>query len=536
MLQIVDLLQKNYARIVLLLVVMVASGLIWLAQSRLADYRYHELQVATESVAAVAPHVSAFIEEKGRLVSVFANEHIEILRSIVNHPADEAVRTLLQKKLLLYFPQSFTFTVANADGVPYYEDFDGFIGELCKADLHTFAESGHYAPYIHPISEGYHFDVMTRFELDGQVHILFVSFLAKMLGDLLATAETTDHTLMLIYPERHNLIEVVASGARDTLHQLSFQMSENEIKRIIVKSPVASTRWQVADLRNPGVLESFRNRLSIESLTIFILFTTIGFALVYRLWKEDLARQLAQNKHRMSETQKSAMVSVIAHEFRTPVTAIAGSLRLLSPDVMGKELNENARQLVEMAARNTVRLQALVDDFLDLQRLESNSLRLDLACVELTHIVRESVRINTMYARQFNVEVKIQPLPDEVYIEADSNRIEQVLTNLLSNAVKYGGSDKQVVIQVVKLDGHCRVEVTDTGPGIPAAFHSQVFETFSMAGPKLNSQHIQSSGLGLSIAKSIIEKHGGKIGFITKEGVGTTFYFELATISGLRKV
>jgi len=243
---------------------------------------------------------------------------------------------------------------------------------------------------------------------------------------------------------------------------------------------------------------------------------------VTRLWREEKQRKLA-------ELHKEELMSVVSHELRTPAANAKSALDLILEGDAG-EISEDVRKYIKMASLSTSRLLHLIKDFLDIQKYESGHLLLNKENTVIDELVTRVVENNKMYSSKFNCEFRlIKPLVHaEVY--CDKYRIEQVLTNLLSNAAKYG-SDKDVIeISVSRIKNSIRVAVTDHGPGIPKHFQSRIFEKFAMAATHSNNSDVESTGLGLSIAKAIITLHAGNIGFESKTGIGSTFYFELPSV------
>jgi len=528
--------KKSYARLTVLLCLIVAIATIWMYRARYLDYRYYQYQISYESANAVSPQVSDFVKETTRLVQLYSDKHQALLRELIDTPEDEKLRDSIDKELRLYFPKMLTYTLADENGEPYWEDFDGLIGDLCQSELQAFASGSPSKPAIHPIHEGYHFDVMTKLTYRGETHILFVSFLANMLGDILRTASTPDHEIMLVLPEKNDLIEVVAGGARDIITDRSdYRLSKDETKRIQVRMPVKNTQWDVVDLIAEDVLKNYEKIIIIESLTIISVFVLTGFTLVFFLWRSDQRRESAELQRAAAQRQKDAMIAMITHEFRTPLTAIHGAIDLLQFTLE----NDYPRslELQQIAARNTNRLQLLVNDFLDLKQLESSEFTLNLNQEELVTIVDESISANSTYADQFNVSIQFDRPLSPIWIVADAYRINQVISNLLSNAIKYGGENQVVDISLHKLEDKARIEIRDHGQGIPGELQANLFKSFSMLTQNKSQQKVKSSGLGLNIAKTIIEKHHGNIDLYSEPGKGTTFFFELplAIANGLAK-
>lgn len=519
------LLKKNYVLFVMLMVLLVGAILVWFGNSRLNEYIEYHHSIAKGAVSGVAVQVASFMQEQNRLVKVFASEHVEEITAIAAKPDNEQLRVQLGEAIQQYFPNHFAFTVADSEGNPYYEDFDGLVSEMCVGDMKGFAAEDHYDPYIHPNPAAYHFDIMAKFENGKKQGVLFISFHADVMGKILNSAQAPGHDVMLIYPKRNNIIEVVAAGARNHLIRDDYRLSDVESSRILEAHDVDGTRWQAIDLQQQNLFSDFRKRMVLESLVLFAFIVGIGILMVMRLAKEERQRELAEAMRDEAEKNRSALIGVIAHEFRTPVTAIIGSLMLLGKDLQGMSQNQ-ALQLIGLATNNTNKLQRLIDDFLDLQRLEGSGLQFDKQTVDLVSLVKRSIENNSMYAMQFNTSICLDDAPDKVMVSVDEKRIEQVMTNLLSNAAKYGVSRKPISIMITVSGNVVRVSVKDHGPGIDPEFQPRVFDKFATA-PRSGAQQVQSTGLGLSICKAIVEGHDGVIGFESEPDSGTCFYFEL---------
>ncbi|MDH5183095.1 MAG: PAS domain-containing sensor histidine kinase [Gammaproteobacteria bacterium] len=222
---------------------------------------------------------------------------------------------------------------------------------------------------------------------------------------------------------------------------------------------------------------------------------------------------------------KNDFISTVSHELRTPLTSISGTLSLLESNTI-VPLPDKAHHLVSLAHRNALRLTHLVNDILDIDRLGFGGLPLELKPVDLVRIVNDAIEENQGYAENLHVKIKLSDPPESIYIYGDTERLNQVLTNFLSNAAKYSPQDDIVTVSILPTKDRVRIEVRDNGPGIEKAFHDKVFQKFSQ-GDTSDSRFQYGSGLGLSIAKLIIDKHHGKIGFDTEVGEGTSFWFEL---------
>jgi PAS domain S-box-containing protein len=224
------------------------------------------------------------------------------------------------------------------------------------------------------------------------------------------------------------------------------------------------------------------------------------------------------------ERLKSEFVSTVSHELRTPLTAIRGAVGLLNEGVAGKLSNE-ARKLTEISEVNTNRLLMLIDDILDISKIELGELSFDFHLIDVRGFLEEVVRVMETYAKQHNVKLVLKRYCSDVYVNADHDRLMQVMYNLISNAVKFSPPDSKVIVSMACPDEGVRISVADSGPGIPEEFQDIIFNRFTQYDSS-DSKRTGGTGLGLNIAKALVEKHNGEIGFNTGED-GTTFYFIL---------
>ncbi|HYD79957.1 MAG TPA: response regulator [Paucimonas sp.] len=231
------------------------------------------------------------------------------------------------------------------------------------------------------------------------------------------------------------------------------------------------------------------------------------------------------SERKQVERMKSEFVSTVSHELRTPLTSIMGSLGLLTGGVSG-ELSAQAKMLIEIAHKNSERLVRLINDILDIEKISSGRMQFDLQPHALQPLVEQAIAANRAYAAQFDVNfVLVAPLPG-AQVRVDSDRLMQVMTNLMGNAAKFSPRGASVELRIERRGGVLRFSVSDSGPGIPTAFRSKVFQQFSQADSS-DTRQKGGTGLGLSISKAIVEAMGGEIGFISVGGQGSTFYFDL---------
>ncbi|MCW8916805.1 MAG: PAS domain-containing sensor histidine kinase [Magnetovibrio sp.] len=228
------------------------------------------------------------------------------------------------------------------------------------------------------------------------------------------------------------------------------------------------------------------------------------------------------------ERMKKQFISTVSHELRTPLTSIQGSLGLLTAGKFG-EFPDDATELLEIGKRNSARLLDLVNTLLDLDKLESSDLQLNVETISLSDLVEEAVDSNKPYADQSNVTIEIKTLTPNVYVIGDKDRLGQVMSNLLSNAVKVSPSGEKIQVSLERYDDIIRTSITDNGPGVPVDFRSIIFDPFTQADAS-DERHISGIGLGLNISQKIIQQHGGSLDFLTQTDNGSTFYFTLPAL------
>ena len=223
------------------------------------------------------------------------------------------------------------------------------------------------------------------------------------------------------------------------------------------------------------------------------------------------------------ERLKKEFLSTVSHELRTPLTSLRGSLGLLAGGALG-DLSDEAREVVEIAERNCGRLIGLVNDILDLERLEAGRMEMRIEEQSLDAILKRSVESVTGMAQTHGVS--LQASPTTARIRGDADRLVQVVINLLSNAVKFSPRDSAVTVSARAEGPWAEVRVMDRGRGIPAALRQAIFERFKQVEAS-DSRQKGGTGLGLAICKAIVEQHGGQIGVESEEGKGSTFWFRV---------
>jgi len=224
---------------------------------------------------------------------------------------------------------------------------------------------------------------------------------------------------------------------------------------------------------------------------------------------------------------KDEFVSIVSHELKTPITSIDGSLKLLLGGVMGK-LSPKVENILELASRNSIRLIDLINDILNIQKMEAGQMQYIEEELNLNDIILSIVEESQGYVDRYGVNVKLKNI-DNVLIFADKLKIIQVVTNLLSNAIKFSEKGSEVILYSEIIDNFIRVHIEDFGVGIPESFREKIYNKFSQSELSITRKS-DGTGLGLSIAKKIVEHFGGRIDFSSEIDKGTDFYFDLPII------
>ena len=241
--------------------------------------------------------------------------------------------------------------------------------------------------------------------------------------------------------------------------------------------------------------------------------------------RNELEDQNAQLRE--SERLKSDLVNTVSHELRTPLSGVMGFTKLLLTREFDSETRRHYLGIVDAQAR---RLSNLLDDFLDVRRIEEGRFERAQELVDMATLLREEAQLYRQQSPKHDVAVEIDHAP--LAVIGNPDRLRQVIGNLISNAIKYSPQGGVVEVSADGGNGSVRVEVRDEGMGIPLSQQPQIFTKFFRGDAPASG--ITGTGLGLAVSRDIVESHGGRIGFTSAEGKGTTFFVELPGANGVK--
>ncbi len=346
---------------------------------------------------------------------------------------------------------------------------------------------------------------------------LYNDFINKLVNNLVDSIVTIDSegtiqasnratTNLFNYPKK----EIIGQNICKIIPDIEFCKEKYTIKN----------HKNLLDIQIDGRLELVGEK---KDGTIFPVEISISkIEIDYNVMFSVIIRDITERKE--SENIKNEFISIVNHELRTPTTAIIGALNLISSS--SQDLPEQTKKLLDIAFNNCNRLEQIIDDILDINKIAAGQMDYNLEPANLTEIMKKAVEVNETYAKQFDIKLKITDNYPNVIVNVDINRLIQSVTNLLSNAIKFSPTDKPVELKIDKNEKQVRITVLDYGPGIPEEFRKHIFQKYTQASTNSNLRK-KGTGLGLTISKNIIEKMNGNIGFITETNKGTGFYIDL---------
>jgi PAS domain S-box-containing protein len=329
----------------------------------------------------------------------------------------------------------------------------------------------------------------------------------------------------LIVVNGDNMIEAVNPAAERTFGYPSHEMVGQSLKMLLPRARMANSESYLRDARKRamGKVTTWEGRRKNGALFPFELslyeFTT-GAGRRFAGHVRDVSER------REVDRMKKEFVATVSHELRTPLTSIRGSLTLLAAGVLGT-LEPDVAEAVGIAERNAIHLIDLINDILDLERLENGRMEMEMRPMSIGPALARAHDAVRGMAEDKGVAVALE-LAD-VQVVGDENRLVQVVVNLLSNAVKFSPRGAAITVCAQETAGFVEVSVRDRGRGVPRSYQRSIFERFQQVEAS-DSRQKGGTGLGLAICKTIVEQHGGTIGVESDVGRGSTFWFRIPAV------
>ena len=427
--------------------------------------------------------------------------------------------------------------VAGGEGKRLMDRIRAIIGDIDRNERRQLADRTREAE-------------QARFALQRQLLALQALLLALLAVSLIFLIRTRRSWLQTLSRERDlaarqeaifdsardGMIVINASGGMESLNPAAARMFGYDTSELVRRD--VGTLFEVAPDR--GLMETFLKRLAARRLGAMSDMQEIvgrcrdGSLIpvevsVSHVVLEGQPRFLAVlrdiTERRQVDRMKTEFVSTVSHELRTPLTSISGSLGLVAGGAAG-ELPSRAQRLVEIAQSNCARLIRLINDILDIEKIESGRMTFAVKPLELARLLPTAIEATHAFGASHRVTFELGDVPPDAVVMGDEDRVIQVVTNLLSNAAKFSPQDEAVQVTVTPLDRRFRISVADKGPGIPEAFRARIFGKFAQADSS-DTRQKGGTGLGLNIVREIVERLGGAVSFDSVPGRGATFHVDL---------
>jgi signal transduction histidine kinase len=334
-------------------------------------------------------------------------------------------------------------------------------------------------------------------DLEGETPILLAyGEPGEILGEI-SLLEMGPHSASVVAVEDTRLLRL----SRADLQKLVSEQSPIGVEILSALGKIASTRLRAADEVRTSIVHA-ESRLALR------------------------VQQLATEKERLTELEqlRQETTDLIIHDIRSPLNCIEASLELLQMILPGDVL-DSCDKIIDLALASCKDILNLVDSLLEVARMESDGVVLDLRPLSLLPLMTDTVNRLRLLAEQYNITLELDAPAELPSVRGDSNKLERVLDNLLDNALKYTPEGGLITVAACLVNGQVEVRVTDTGPGIPPEYRERIFERFTRV-PGSEGRR-RGLGWGLAFCRGVIEAHGGRIWLESEVGQGSTFAFTI---------
>ncbi|CAN5297582.1 hypothetical protein BH10CYA1_BH10CYA1_28980 [soil metagenome] len=359
-------------------------------------------------------------------------------------------------------------------------------------------------------------------ELDRVFHTMATALQQAMMKERAIVENAVD---VICTVDEKMFFKSVSPAAKEVFGQEPDDLVGSRLASLIVAEDIERATEDFARVRKEADAPFFENRVKRQDQLVDVRWSVhwSESEKVYYCVVSDITAR------REVERLKQEFVSMMSHDLRTPLMSIQASLSLLSVGASG-DLPPSAKRNVLDAERNISYIISLINSLIDVERMDSAKLQVHAAPTELLPLMEAAIQAVRSLATNKGIALECTKVDPDIEVNADGDRVIQVLINLVSNALKFSPRDTTIqLIAIFNGDGNVEVQVSDQGRGIPAADLNSVFERFKQV-KEIDATRHKGSGLGLAICKSIVEAHGGTIGVRSVEGEGTTFWFTLPLV------
>jgi len=526
-----DIKSRNSLWFVLILFGLTASVLVWNSQGRLEKFEEQHDELMKTSVKGTSRAITLKLKELRRAVSLFGEREAELLLELVNEEENFDAYEQIVEKVETVFPQAFAVTLADSNGKPYIDDFDGIVSQQCIRDIKTFAHTNHSSehppePYLHTNPNGYHIDIMVRINLNESTPVIFfVSFRPEFIIELLKNNQLSDHNMILTHFTKSRLIEITADGSRKILGE-NILLTGEEVKRIGYTKKVDGALWNLAYMSD-NEMSVFRKHIWNETGVVLFILLIFSIFMLRLLSRSEFHIMQARHIAEDANNSKSAFLANMSHEIRTPLTAIIGFANtLMAKEPSTVERNHAANTIIQ----NGQHLLSLINNILDLSKIEAGKLEVEQVLVSPFQVIfainslmkPQAEKKNLLFVLEYNL-----PLP--ALIKSDPTRLKQILINICSNALKFTEKG-QIILRVThdKEKQALRFDISDTGIGLTKEQADTIFDEFTQADAS-TTRRFGGTGLGLSLTQKLVHLLGGTLSVTSEYGVGSQFTLSVDT-------